>query len=89
MLYIIEYEAANWCGYSFNCVVKASDTIEAEDIASPFMEEAILEELDADEIDDEGPNWSLVCIEELTPESEHWQYWTNPIQRENFYPKVN
>lgn len=92
---MIDYENAHWCGGQLHVVVWAQDEIEAEILASDFMEET-QRELFSDEYgeslleDEEYEDESAVSVnsvELLDENHEYWKYFVDKTQ-ESFYPII-
>lgn len=97
-LYIIQYDSAHWCGGESHCVTWAHSAEEAQEEAHEYMETS-MRELFSDEYNDyyndetETGAYDEECAyvvnwcELLTPEHEHWPYYTDPTQAD-FYPLI-
>jgi hypothetical protein len=71
-------------------VVRADNVFEAEDAATPHMQDTMMElfaeEYEDGEYSDESPFY-VTCVEVFTPEHAEWQYYKDPTQAQ-FYPEV-
>lgn len=92
-LWLIDYDNAHWCGGQMNVVVRADSADEALYLAEVHMEEN-QRELFADEYHEEGDDYDNECsyfvnsVELFDENHEEWQYYMDPVQRDNFYPLV-
>lgn len=94
--YLIDYENAHWCGGQMNVVVWADDEIDAVIKASDYMEDAQREQFsdeygDSISEDEEYADESAVSVNSVDLFDEghdQWEFFMNPVQRDNFYPIV-
>ena len=94
MIYLIEFESSRWCGAPSYCVVEANSEVDAENRASNYMEDFMLElywdednEL-RDEDATEDSAYSVISVEEFGPTHECWKFYTDPEQSQ-FFPLVS
>ena len=95
-MYVVEFESANYCGASENCLVWAFSEEDALDEATPWAEEFYREQDQSQWEDEHGDNedsdevvWASMRSAELLEDYEYADIVEDPIQQSNFYQLVN
>ena len=89
-IYIVAFSSMNYCGAENHCSVWASSDEEAVEKATDWAEEYMYEQ-DTEQLEedgyDEGP---YAAMGEAVPliGSEFEKYYSDHVQRDNFYPQV-